>query len=45
MRNKDGKNATFIFNRQGNIVHGMKFSVKKVAEGNMEEESISRDEL
>jgi hypothetical protein len=45
MRNKDGRQANFSFNQQGNIVHGMKLSLKKVAEGNMEEESIRRDEF
>ena len=43
IRTADKRN--FTFNRQGNIVHGMKFSLKKVAEGNMEEELISRDEF
>jgi hypothetical protein len=45
MRNKNGRQANFSFNRQGNMYHGMKISLKKVAEGNMEEEAISRDEF
>jgi hypothetical protein len=45
MRNKDGKNPTFNFYRQGNKVFGMTVSLMKVIEGNMEEETISRDEF
>jgi hypothetical protein len=41
----EGRQANFIFYREGNMVHGKKLSLKKVAEGNMEEESISRDEF
>lgn len=45
LRTKDGKQPNFTFSRQGNMIHGMRFQLKKVLEGNTEEETISRDEF
>jgi hypothetical protein len=45
LRSKDGKQPNFVFSRQGNMIHGMRYQLKKVVEGNTEEETISRDEF
>lgn len=45
LRTKDGKQVNFTFSRKGNMIHGMRFQLMKVIEGNTEEETISRDEF
>lgn len=45
LRSKDGNQQTFAFRQEGNMVYGMTLSLKKVAHGNMEEETISREEF
>lgn len=45
LRTKDGKQVNFSFSRQGNMIHGMRFQLMKVVDGNTEEETISRDEF
>jgi hypothetical protein len=37
LRSKDGKQPTFSFTRDRNMIYGMKFSLKHVSEVNMEE--------